>query len=92
VTPPTGFTHARYVGGAVCKVPDRYLDGVLDEHGRTYVIPGAVLGHGDLHVVTLGEAHESPNWDPCDADGKPLSSAPDPTDDGDDATATKEKK
>jgi hypothetical protein len=79
VTLPSGFIHAIYQGGPVCKVPDRYLtDGT--------VIPGAVLSNGDIHVVNTGEATESGNWAPCDPDGTPSTPAPDTTG-GDDTPA-----
>lgn len=63
MTPPTGYTHALYAGSGIVKVPERRVDG--------FVIPEAILGPGSLHIVSVGEAWESGNWTPCDADGKP---------------------
>lgn len=65
MTPPIGYVCALYAGSGVVKVPD-----ILTTSGD--VIPGSVLGPGDIHTVSEGEAWESSNWTPCNEDGTPL--------------------
>lgn len=57
MTPPTGFVHARRTAGVV-KVADRFLP----EGFEPRVIPGGVIGPGDIAVIPEGEAHESDYW------------------------------
>lgn len=65
MTPPTGYVHALFAGHGVVKAPDITTDtGVF--------IPGAVLGHGDIHIVSECEAWESTNWTPCNEGGTAL--------------------
>lgn len=71
MTPPTGYCHAIYSGSGAVKVPD-----IITVQGET--IPGAVLGVGDIHVVSELEAWESTNWTPCNAGGTALPESSNP--------------
>lgn len=62
MTPPTGYCYAKFAGSGAVKVPDITTVAGL-------VIPGAVLGPGDIHTVSEGEAWESTNWTPCTYEG-----------------------
>lgn len=58
MTTPTGFVNARRLAGVV-KVADRYLP----EGFEPRVIPGGVVGPGDIAVLPEGEAAGSDYWE-----------------------------
>lgn len=62
MTPPTGFVEARRVSGVV-KVSDRILSDVFDGFGNPWIIPGTIVGPGDIAVIPEGEAHQSEVWE-----------------------------
>lgn len=82
MTPPTGYVHALFAGSGAVKVPD-----IIPATAVDTVIPGAVLGPGDIHIVSEGEAWESSNWVPCNEGGTPLPESASPLPKAEDADA-----
>lgn len=69
MTPPTGFVEARRVSGVV-KVTERVLPDVKDAFGNPWVIPGTIVGPGDIAIISAGEAFQSDVWEIVNAEAQ----------------------